>query len=120
MPATLISRDARRARARAEVVCREGAHVADDLAVGEMQANLAVANERRVRDHCEGRGRAVGKLKVHDLVVADVVWRLVHALAIWTSAQGLRDVLDVRQSVDQRRYRPTGFTARNSVQVDCG
>ena len=52
---------------RAEVGDGERRHVADDLAEGEVQPRLALADERGLRDHRERGRRAVGELEVHHL-----------------------------------------------------
>ena len=65
--AALVPGRVARGAARAEVGDGERAHVADELAVREVQARLALADELRVRDHRERGRRAVRELEAHDL-----------------------------------------------------
>lgn len=122
VPATFLRRPdgVRLRRARAEVGDGELGHVADDLAVREVQARLALADRAGEGDHREGHGRAGAEREVHDLVVHDVVGALVHALPVWPRLQRGGDVLDVGDAVDERADGPAGLSGCDAVEVDCG
>lgn len=107
-------------RAGAEVGDGELGHVADDLAVREVQARLALADRAGEGNHREGHGRAGAESKVHDLVIHDVVGALVHALPVWPRLQRGGDVLDVGDAVDERADGPAGLSGCDAVEVDCG
>lgn len=115
VPSTLVLRAMTNGAPPTEVRYGIVDHVPDDLAMRKVHAQLAVAYQRRERDHRERRGAAVCKLHVHDLVVADVVIALVDALAVRAGLEGVGDVLDVWEPVDDGLGRPALVSARYGV-----
>lgn len=87
----------------------------------EVHARLALADEGGEGDHGEGDSRAGGILDVDDLVVADIIGELVDAIAVSCILQDVRDVLNVRDAInDGRSWPPLVACCFDRVQVDCG
>ena len=120
VPSTLVPGCMPHGRLLAKISDGERVHVAHDLAKRKMQARLAVADEPGVGDHGERRGGAGGELEVDDLVVADVVVAFVHALAVARRAEGVGDVLDVGEPVDDRVGGPACGALLDWFEVDFG
>ena len=54
-----------------------------------------------------------------DLVVTNVVVVLVDAAAVWSVAQSMRHVLDVRDAVYNHGNGPSPLSIRHRVEIDC-
>lgn len=85
---------------------RELTHVTDELAIGEVDPRLALADLLGERDHSERNGLSAGELDIDDLMIHNVVRTLVDALAISAVLKCVTNVLDVRDTVDDGRCRP--------------
>lgn len=77
-------------------------HITDNLTMREMKTRLPLANGRAKSYHCEGCGRTVGKLEVHDLVIADVIIAFIDAPTVRSVEKCFRHVLNVRKAIHQR------------------
>lgn len=67
----------------------------------EVHSQLSITNQRGERNHGERNCAAILKFEVHHLVVADVVIALIHTSAIWSNFEGLCDILDIGNTIDQ-------------------
>ncbi len=52
------------------------------------------------------------------MIVYNVIVALVYAFSVRAGLQGLGDILDVRNAVDDRANRPLYMTIRHSVKID--
>lgn len=62
--------------------------------------------------------RSLSETRRTHLVVADVVVALIHAFPVRSMDERFRDVLDIRDSVDEGTNRPANSTHGNPVQIN--
>ena len=93
-------------------------HVANNFSISKVHTKLAVANGLRKGDHGKRHGRVVVEHDIDDLVIADVVGKLVHAATVRCIVERLLDAFDRRRTVCQDFYGPRCVPALDGVVVN--